>query len=103
MNFHTIIGVVILTAKRKAHIIQHHPIMEDYLENLKEVLEKPEEIRFSSSNDEVLLFYRYFDNIEDGKYIVAVVNRIEKCVTTSYLSHRIKIGRKYEKTEKFQS
>lgn len=101
MKFKTIIGNVTLTTKRRKHIIQNHPIMEDYLGNLKEVLEKPEEVRYSSYNDDVLLFYRYFDNIEDGKYVVGVVNQIEKLVTTSYLSHRIKIGRNYEEKEQF--
>ena len=43
-----------------------------------------------------LLFYRYFAKIENGKYIVAVVNKLEKQVKTAYLSHRIKIGSKYE-------
>lgn len=62
MKFQTIIGAVTLTAKRKAHIIKHQPA----------------EIRFSSSSDEVLLFYRYFDNIEGGKYVVAVVNQYEE-------------------------
>lgn len=70
--------------------------MEDYLSKLKQVLEKPNEIRFSSRSDNVLLFYHYFDKIEEGKYIVCVVNKIEKQVKTAYLSHRIKIGRKYE-------
>lgn len=97
MKFQTIIGVITLTAKRKTHIIQNHPIMEDHLKYLKSVLENPDEIRFSSRDDKVLLFYRYFDNIEYGKYIVVVINRIEKSVTTSYLSHRIKTGIKYEK------
>lgn len=97
MNYKTKIGNVILTPERKTHIIQHHPIMEDYLVNLSDVLEEPDEIRYSSRNDEILLFYRYFDNIEEGKYIVVIVNSIEKSVTTAYLSHRIKMGRKYEK------
>lgn len=96
MKFKTIITFVKLTAERKAHIVKHHPIMELYIDNLKAVLENPDEIRFSSRNEEVLLFYRYFDNIEDGKYIVVVVNQIEKEAKTAYLSHRIKTGRKYE-------
>lgn len=73
--------------------------MEPYIENLKEVLAVPEEVRYSSRSEEVLLFYHYFDKIEDGKYIVVVVNKPEKSVTTMYLSHRIKSGRKYEETE----
>lgn len=96
MKFKTKIGTVTLTLDRKAHIIQHHPIMEDHLKHLKQVLEKPKEIRYSSRNDEVLLFYRYFAKIEDGKYIVAVVHKTEREVKTAYLSHRIKIGRKYD-------
>lgn len=97
MKFKTIIGTVKLTSKRRKHIIQNHPIMEDYLGNLKEVLEEPKEVRYSSRSDDVLLFYRYFDKIEEGKYIVGVVNQSDKEVKTAYLSHRIKIGRKYEK------
>lgn len=96
MKFKTKIGLVKLSSERKIHIIEHHPIMEDYLANLRSVLEKPEDIRLSNRSDEVLLFYHYFDKIEGGKYIVVVVNQKEKEVKTAYLSHRIKIGIKYE-------
>lgn len=73
--------------------------MEDYLDLLKEVLETPQEIRFSSRSDEVLLFYRFFDNIEGGKYVTVVVNKTDKSVLTTYLTHRIKTGRKYEEAK----
>lgn len=97
MIFKTVIGKVKLTSSRKAHIIQTHPIMETYIQNLKAVLEQPDEIRYSNYNLNVLLFYRYFDNIENGKYIAAVVNKIEKQVITAYLTSRIKTGEKYAK------
>ena len=84
MKFKTKIGIITLTTERKTHIILHHPIIEDYLVNLKEVLEKPKEVRHSNRNDIVLLFYRYFAKIENGKYIVAVVNKTEKTVKTAY-------------------
>ncbi len=96
MKFKTRIGTITLTSNRKTHIIQHHPIMTDYLPYLKEVLEKPDEVRVSNRSNAVLLFYHYFGKIEGGKYIVAVVNRTDREVKTAYLSHRIKIGRKYE-------
>ena len=35
--------------------------------------------------------------IENGKYIVAVVDKLAKKVITAYLTHRIKTGRIYEK------
>ncbi len=97
MTFKTITGKIKLTAKRKTHIIKNHPIMETYLTKLKEVLEKPNDIRYSNYNLNMLLFYCYFDNIEGGKYIAVVVNKIEKQVVTAYLTHRIKAGEKYAK------
>lgn len=97
MTFKTIVGKVKLTSKRLTHIIQSHPIMEIYLKNLRRVLEKPDQIRYSTYNQNVLLFYRYFDKIENGKYIVVVVDKIEGLVRTAYLTHRIKTGRIYEK------
>lgn len=96
MKFKTIIGKVEITHERKKHIIKRYPIIEDYLDRLKEVLKTPAEIRFSSRSDEVLLFYSFFDNIEGGKYISVVVSKTEKSVLTAYLSQRIKNGRKYE-------
>lgn len=98
MKFKTIIGNVTLISERKSHIILHHPIMENFLVSLKEILENPEEIRYSNYSDEVLLFYRFFDKIEGGKYIVAVINQTDKEVKTAYLTHRIKIGRKYKQS-----
>lgn len=98
MTFKTIVGTIKLTAERKTHIIKNHPIMEVYLTNLKEVLENPDDIRYSHYNLNVLLFYRYFDTIENGKYIVAVVDKIEGLVRTAYLTHRIKAGEKYKQS-----
>lgn len=95
VKFKTIIGTVTLTAQRKSHIIQSHPIMASYLSNLKIVLETPEEIRYSSYSDDTLLFYRYFDKIEDGKYIAVVVSKIDMEIKTAYLTHRIKAERNY--------
>ncbi len=97
MTFKAVVGAIKLTTERKAHIIKSHPIMEIYIHNLKEVLEKPAEVRFSNYNKNVLLFYRYFDNIENGKYIVVVVNKTSKQVITAYLTSRIKTGEKYAK------
>ncbi|MDP3973883.1 MAG: hypothetical protein Q8P92_03540 [Candidatus Daviesbacteria bacterium] len=54
MKFKTKIGFVALTPERKAHIIQHHPIMEDYSVHLKDVLERPKEIRYSNRSDAIL-------------------------------------------------
>lgn len=98
MKFKTAIDITVeLTSARRRHIIETHPVMEAYLSKLREVLAKPEDVRRSSRADDVLLFYRFFDNIENGKYIAVVVNVLENSVKTSYLTHRIKEGRIYEK------
>ncbi len=99
MKFKTIIGRVDLTSGGKRHLIERHPIMEDYLDQLKQVLETPDEIRLSNRSNDVLLFYRYFDKIEGGKYVAVVVNKTERVVLTTYLTHRIKSGSEYEKTK----
>lgn len=103
MKFKTRIGYLVqLTPKRREHIISTHPIMKLYLSKLKQVLVNPDEIRHSSYRLDVLLFYRYFDRIEGGKYIVAVVDLADNVVLTAYLTHRIKIGERYEKKQEFQ-
>lgn len=68
----TIVGTIKLTTERKTHIIKNHPIMEVYLTNLKEVLEKPDDIRYSHYNLNVLLFYRYFDTIKREIFYILV-------------------------------
>ena len=74
MTFKAIIGLVKLTPGRKKHIVEHHPIMEDYLDMIKLVLEEPEDIRYSNRSDDTLLFYHYFGKIENGKYIVVLLD-----------------------------
>ncbi len=96
MKYKTVIGIVVLTPERHIHIITRHPIMEFYIKHIGEVLSRPEKVRFSNYTDNILLFYRYFANIENGKYIVVVVNKSEHSVKTTYLSDRVKGGRIYE-------
>lgn len=104
MNYKTKIGLVVrLTPKRRQHIVFTHPIMELYLNKIKQVLNSPDEIRYSNYRYSVLLFYRYFDKIEDGKYIAVVIDQLNKTVLTAYLTNRIKIGAKYEEKKKFQA
>ncbi len=86
-----------LNEKALTHIKEHHPIMEQYLGYLKEILLNPDEVRYSVRSQRVLLFYRYFANIEGGKYIVVVVRVNKKNhVLTTYLTDKIKSGGKYE-------
>lgn len=89
---------IILTEERKQHILDFHPDLKPYFNKISEVLNKPDEIRRSNEDKNVLIFYKFYDNILNGKY-VAVVTRINKrnFILTSYLTDKIKTGEKYEK------
>lgn len=102
MKYKTVIGDVYLTPERRRHIINRHPIIEPYIKHIGSVLKSPHEIRFSNYADDVLLFYQYFAKIENGKYLVAVVSSRSKNVITSYITDRIKEGKKMIKNKIFQ-
>lgn len=100
MEFKSKIGKLIeLTQERKNHIWEFHPDVKLHFLKIQEVLENPDQIRKSKYDQEVLLFYKYFGNIKDGKYLTVVV-KINKrnFILTSYLTDKIITGIKsYEK------
>lgn len=99
MKFKTSLGKTVeLTSERKNHIFLFHPDLKPYFEEVKDVLLEPNEIRISKSDPKVLLFYKFFDTILDGKYImVAVKSNGRWFILTSYLTNKILSGEKYEK------
>ncbi len=71
MKFKSILGNDFeLTPERKAHILTFHPDLKPYFSKLKDVFTEPDEIRVSKSDPRVLLFYRYFAKIKEGKYVL---------------------------------
>lgn len=97
MKYKSILGKDFeLTTERKQHILIYHPDIKPYLPKLKKVFLEPEDIRVSKSDQSVLLFYKYFDNIMEGKYIVGVVKINDRSfVLTAYFSKRKLSGGKY--------
>jgi hypothetical protein len=85
-------GVVRLTQERWEHILRHHADMNSKLDLIKQVLEEPDEIRSSRYNSEGRLYYRFYREIFNGKYIVVVINIREGLVRTAYVTDRIKQG-----------
>ncbi|MBI2039451.1 hypothetical protein HYT18_00025 [Candidatus Microgenomates bacterium] len=98
MIYHSILGKKItVTSERKRHILIYHPDLKPYFTSLKEVFLEPDEIRISKSDSTVLLFYKFFANIKDGKYLVGVVKFNQRSfVLTAYLSNRKLSGEEYE-------
>jgi len=97
-----IIGNIELTSERKVHILASHPELKIHFEKLSQVLINPDEIRRSSLDKNVLLFYKFFDKVKDGKYInVTVKTGNRNFVLTSYITDKIRAGETYETEKKY--
>ena len=99
VKFKTSLGKTVeLTIERKEHILSRHPDLNSYFKLIKDVLLKPDKLKISSSDSKVLLFYKFFDNILDGKYIAVSVKINERSfILTAYLTSRILSGEDYAK------
>jgi len=82
-----------LTDKQWNHIIKEHPEVEDYKDRLSETLSKPDLVKRSKRNKDTFLYYRCYNDIYKGKYLLAVVEIKEKSmILTCYITDRIKEG-----------
>jgi len=83
-----------LTDERLAHIMEHAELagMEDEIERL---LQSPTEVRWSRSDDNVMLFYEFYTRTRvGGKWLCGVVKYLpdDAFVVTAYLTNTIKPG-----------
>jgi len=89
---------VILTDEREQHITERHPdFLPQYKQYVAETVLKPLHIRRSRRANNALLFYRWFDDIKQGNYVVVSVitdnaPRIHPWIITAYLSTRLPKG-----------
>ena len=82
-----------LTEERERHICEYHPDLEPLFDRIGEVLTDPDQIRRSIYDEEVILFYKFWEDILSGKYIVVVVKTyLRDFVLTAYLTDKIKEG-----------
>ncbi|MEO7841384.1 MAG: hypothetical protein ABIU06_18735, partial [Anaerolineales bacterium] len=67
-------GDVELTVEREAHIPEIHPdLLPEYLPQLGQTLEDPDEVRRSARMSGARMFYRWFDDVRQGKYVAVVL------------------------------
>ena len=86
-------NAVELTEERWRHITREHPEVELYREKIQEVLSSPDYVKKSKRDAEVLLYYKFFDNIFDGKYLLVAVRKgLRSFVLTCYITDVIKKG-----------
>jgi hypothetical protein len=83
-----------LTDERLAHILEHAE-MKDVAAEIERVLQQPQVVRRSRSDEAVRLFYEFYaQTIVGGKWLCLVVKYVENdaFVVTAYLTGKPKAG-----------
>jgi len=82
-----------LIEERWLHILREHPEISGYKERIQEVLAKPDYIKESSRDTKVVLYYKFYNDIFNGKYILTVVKKdVRSYILTCYITDMIKKG-----------
>jgi len=82
-----------LSKERWSHINQDHPEMADYIEEIKEALQKPDKITTFSFDEDIKYYYKYVKSrVSSAKYLLAIVKYLngEGYIITSYFVRHIK-------------
>ncbi len=76
------------------HILETHPEIRGRIDVMNETLKSPDIVKRSVYTSNVLLFYKYYDYIYNGKYICIVIKILDEgCfVSTAYITDKIKRG-----------
>lgn len=88
-------GEVELTDERRHHIVEQHPELASFLEKvLGETLVTPDLVARSSRIPSAKLFSRWYNELRDGKHVVAVVVSDEgpanrHWIITAYLASKL--------------
>ncbi|MGH8542828.1 MAG: hypothetical protein ACREX3_04135 [Gammaproteobacteria bacterium] len=83
-----------LTGERLGHILEH-PEMQGMEQEIERVMQKPQFVRRSRSDEAVRLFYAFYaQTLVGGKWLCVVVKYVTKdaFVITAYLTDKPKAG-----------
>ena len=83
-----------LTEERWQHIVIEHPEVIDHKEKIPVVLADPDYVKRSKRDERVMLYYRYFADILDGKYLLIAVKKdlSRSFVVTGYVTRSVMKG-----------
>ena len=76
---------IVLAAQVRSHILEKHPEVNDYIDNLSQVLGDPDELRESTNDSRVVLYYQYHDKVFNGKWVVVVVKQIDRNYISTFM------------------
>ena len=84
---------IFLDSNIKQIILSKHPEVSKFIGRVADVLREPDLIKKSRISQRTKLYYRFFDDIFNGKYMVVVVKQVERnFVSTIYVTDKIKEG-----------
>jgi len=82
-----------LSKERWGHINQDHPEMANYIEEIKEALQRPDKTITFSFDKNIKCYYKYLKNrSSSAKYLLAIVKYLngKGYIITSYFVRHIK-------------
>jgi len=83
-----------LTEERWNHITKEHPEIKTHYEKIGDVLSAPDQVKLSKRDENVFLYYRFYHDIQSGKYLLIVVKKDQErsFVLTGYITDAIRKG-----------
>ncbi len=85
--------LVFLDDEVKQVILMKHPEVSGLFEHVKKTLENPDVVKRSKITKRSRLYYRFFTEIFEGKFLVIVVKRADyNFISTIYLTDKVKEG-----------
>jgi hypothetical protein len=91
-------GEVELTDEREAHIAHTHPdLFPEYMAQIGQTLADPDQVRRSTRMSAARVFYRWFEDVRQGKYVAVVVvseavPTERHWIITAYMTRRLANG-----------
>lgn len=92
-NFKTVFGNTVYLADEKwEHIIHKHPEVKKYAGRIREVLSLPDLVKLSKRDPKVHLYYKYYNDIFNGKHFLVVTSYERESIITAFITDKIKAG-----------
>jgi hypothetical protein len=82
-----------LTEERETHIHEYHPDIVPFIDRIQDVFLSCDAIHEGNRDPNLILFYKFYNDIFDGKYNVVAIKRNHRSfILTTYLTDVIKAG-----------
>ncbi len=74
-------------------ILEKHPEANQFFDRISETVSAPDQVRRSVSDASARLYYHFYPDVLDGKFVAVVVKRVDRnFIPTFYATDRIKEG-----------